>query len=136
MDNKKIVKQAFRIICIVQTFVASALVFLVSNNRNICLNDKYCLDKILHLIAFCIYGLSLQTSIFAIFYKTQNVRKNIIMLLVLIIGVLFAASDEVHQIFVPNREGSIADLIIDVAGIAISLAMYKKYVVILRKFLP
>lgn len=58
------------------------------------------------------------------------------MLLVLIIGVLFAASDEVHQIFVPNREGSIADLIIDVAGIAISLAMYKKYVVILRKFLP
>jgi len=34
---------------------------------------------------------------------------------VLFVG-LYAASDEIHQLFVPNREGKFADVIIDTAG--------------------
>jgi len=34
---------------------------------------------------------------------------------VLFVG-LYAATDEIHQLFVPNREGKFADVIIDTAG--------------------
>jgi VanZ family protein len=34
---------------------------------------------------------------------------------ILFVG-LYAASDEIHQLFVPNREGKVADVLIDVTG--------------------
>ena len=40
------------------------------------------------------------------------------------IAVLYAASDEWHQSFVPSRDGSIHDVIIDGAGAALGLALW------------
>jgi VanZ family protein len=40
------------------------------------------------------------------------------------ITVLYAASDEWHQSFVPSRDGSIHDVIIDGAGAALGLALW------------
>src|SRR4051794_32027695 len=34
---------------------------------------------------------------------------------------LYAASDEIHQVFVPNREGRIADVMIDTTGAIIGM---------------
>ena len=43
----------------------------------------------------------------------------------LLISILYAVSDEIHQTFVPTREGRIRDVLIDTAGIAI-MYMYIK----------
>jgi VanZ family protein len=37
--------------------------------------------------------------------------------------VLYAASDEVHQIFVPTRQGTVVDVLIDAVGGALGLGM-------------
>ena len=41
--------------------------------------------------------------------------------LTLLIVFLYAATDELHQLFVPTREGTIRDVLIDTTGAAIGL---------------
>lgn len=40
------------------------------------------------------------------------------------LSVLFAISDEAHQLFVPERAGSIVDVLIDTVGIIIGMSVY------------
>ena len=40
---------------------------------------------------------------------------------VLIIGLLYALSDEIHQLFVPGREFSLLDLLLDALGLYLGL---------------
>jgi len=40
------------------------------------------------------------------------------------ICVLFAISDEVHQLFVPGRGGQVSDVLIDSAGASVGLGIY------------
>lgn len=42
-----------------------------------------------------------------------------------IIGVLYAVSDEIHQLFVPGRAGQLRDVLIDSAGILIGMCLYR-----------
>ena len=38
-----------------------------------------------------------------------------------VVGILFACSDEIHQIFVPKRGGRVSDVLIDCGGVLIGL---------------
>ena len=42
-------------------------------------------------------------------------------LLALALAALYAASDEIHQTFVPSRQGSVWDVLLDTAGAAFGL---------------
>ena len=42
----------------------------------------------------------------------------------LLICVLYAVSDEVHQIFVPGRGAEVKDVLIDSAGASVGVLMY------------
>lgn len=44
--------------------------------------------------------------------------------IILIISLIYAASDEFHQLFVPNRNGSFSDFLIDSFGILFSILIY------------
>ena len=44
-----------------------------------------------------------------------------------IIGVLYAVSDELHQLFVPGRHASVTDVGIDAAGILLALLVIRIY---------
>jgi hypothetical protein len=44
-------------------------------------------------------------------------------LLPMVIGALYAASDELHQYFVPARQADLFDLMIDVAGLAFGILL-------------
>lgn len=50
-----------------------------------------------------------------------------------LISVLYAASDEFHQSFVPGRGPSIRDVAIDSAGAAVGIALYQGIVAIFTK---
>ena len=43
----------------------------------------------------------------------------------LLLVVLYAATDEFHQLFVPTREGSIVDVLIDTTGAALGLLLVR-----------
>jgi len=51
---------------------------------------------------------------------------NRLLLLVWVIAVLYAASDEVHQLFVPGRHGSLVDVAIDSAGALLAVILLRK----------
>ncbi len=45
-------------------------------------------------------------------------------LLVVLLCCLFAATDEFHQLFVPNREGVVSDVMIDTVGSSVGALFY------------
>ena len=46
--------------------------------------------------------------------------------LAIALGVLYAVSDEVHQTFVPGREGSPLDVAIDTVGVAFGVVVWQR----------
>lgn len=44
--------------------------------------------------------------------------------LAILVGVLYAISDEVHQLFVPGRGGQLKDVLIDSAGVLAGVGVY------------
>ncbi len=78
-------------------------------------------DKIIHCIVYLIFGLSLVYSLLTI-NPTISLMK--LRYLVIIIGILYGASDEVHQYFIPGRLCDIYDLIADSFGILMAVIIY------------
>ncbi|MBP5295678.1 MAG: VanZ family protein [Lachnospiraceae bacterium] len=68
--------------------------------------------KAAHFSEFALLGMCL--SLFFTTFETGFVRR---FLLSLLIGVLYAVSDEIHQIFVETRDGTVFDVCIDSAGV-------------------
>jgi hypothetical protein len=44
-----------------------------------------------------------------------------------VVGVLYAVSDEVHQLFVPGRVGAPLDVVIDAIGVAVGVLLWRRY---------
>jgi VanZ family protein len=83
--------------------------------------------KCAHLTEFAIMGLLLLRALrrqSGGSIKQWQWRKAI---LALMLVVLYAATDEFHQLFVPNRQASIIDVLIDSTGAAIGLMLAWAY---------
>jgi VanZ family protein len=70
------------------------------------------LRKLAHVVEFVILGALLARA-------TDRPR------LALVLGTLYAVSDEVHQTFVPGRVGSPVDVAIDAVGVAAGVAAWQ-----------
>ncbi|MDR0927620.1 MAG: VanZ family protein [Ignavibacteria bacterium] len=114
----------FNIIFIAQLFIATGICIYCSSQEYIQLPDATYIDKIAHFAAYFIYGLSLQVFYITILDK-RNITNKLMKSIVLITGILFAISDEIHQHFVPSRTADVLDVIADSIGIALSLLLYK-----------
>ncbi|MDX2501310.1 MAG: VanZ family protein [Deltaproteobacteria bacterium] len=70
-------------------------------------------DKVLHFLAYAVMGV-----LFYRAYQTLSFKNNIqlLMLLSMISASLYGISDEIHQSFVPDRDGSLMDVMADVLG--------------------
>ena len=118
MQPKK--RNGFRFISILQLFIATGICIYFSAQENIQLPAMSGIDKILHFGAYFIYGLSLQVFFIAL-YSNRGISKKKCILLTITVGFLFAISDEIHQYFVPGRNADTFDLLVDWAGISLSL---------------
>jgi len=75
-------------------------------------------DKLVHVVEFAFFGILLWRSInhWKISLKGLN-----LLILALLIGIIYAASDEIHQSFVPGRDGNIMDWFADAIGLALGI---------------
>ena len=68
--------------------------------------------KLAHFSIYCLVGFSVMG-----FWCTFDIRNKYKLLWSILIGVVYAASDEFHQSFIPCRVPSIRDVCIDSAGV-------------------
>ena len=83
---------------------------------------NHILRKNAHFFAYLVLGILVGNglrSIGVVGYKSIG--------LALLICVLYAISDEVHQLFVPGRGGQVRDVLIDSAGSISGVVMYKMF---------
>lgn len=61
------------------------------------------------------------------FLSTFSLKLKEVILLTTILGVLYAVSDEIHQLFISERAGQIRDVLIDSAGVIIATFIMGKF---------
>lgn len=72
--------------------------------------------KTAHFLIYTVVGLLLMGIMSR--YKIENKKKVIISL---IIGVIYASLDEIHQAFIPERTARVTDVIIDALGLILGI---------------
>ena len=101
------------------------LIFLLSSRQRVIVSDitsiNFLIFKTLHVIEYA----SLFFLLFRAFYKGSSERLKKAYYYAIIIAILYSVSDELHQTFVPTREGSPRDMVIDTIGILLCF-MYTK----------
>lgn len=72
-----------------------------------------------HFFAYLVLGVLVINAL-----RVSGVRGYSRIGLALLICVLYAISDEVHQIFIPGRSGEVRDVLIDSAGSSVGILVY------------
>ena len=84
---------------------------------------KFYVDKLFHGVEYAILGVFLIRT----FYLTWTFKTwRELMWLVLVVGGLYAASDEWHQSFVPNRIACVEDWGADMTGLWVGAAVWRR----------
>lgn len=73
-------------------------------------------DKLLHMIQYLVLFV-------AMFLNRELFGRKRPFRLMLLAGTLYAATDEIHQSFVPGRDCSAGDILADMAGLALGLGI-------------
>jgi len=86
-------------------------------------------DKMLHFAAYAVMGV-----LFYRAYRTLPFKNSFqwIVLLSMVSASLYGVSDEIHQTFVPYRDGSFLDVIADVLGAICGVYVYHRWMMGLK----
>jgi VanZ family protein len=79
------------------------------------------IGQLMHFLEYAVLSLLL----FRALYKTSAASTKI-PALVILISMLFALSDEIHQLFVPGRAFQGVDLLIDLLGVLCGVYLYRR----------
>lgn len=103
------------------TLLFAILIFAVSSISGITAGNVGTgnLSIIYHFSIFFLFSFFLIISI-----KGQEIIKLKHVLITIFVSFIYAILDEVHQLFVPLRHGSIGDVFTDTIGILISMIIY------------
>lgn len=76
-------------------------------------------DKVLHILLYFGFGILL-------FLTLRSTGRPVIkaLALALLIGILYGATDEFHQSFVPGRSANIMDMVADVTGLLFAMSIF------------
>lgn len=86
---------------------------------------EHIIRKLAHFSLYTLVGILLMSLMST--YKIDRFKR---IGICLIIGILYAISDEIHQFFTPDRTPLIGDVLIDSSGVAVGIAI----VIIIIKF--
>ncbi len=89
--------------------------------------------KVAHFSIYTVVGLLLMGLL-----STYKIKENWRMILSILLGMIYAASDEIHQSFIPGRSPKITDVCIDTLGVILGILLIllgiKIYEQILQKY--
>lgn len=100
-----------RVVAIIER-VTSDIDFDVSNFNHI-------VRKNAHFFAYLILGVLVSNAL-----KSNGLKGSRRFLIALAFCILYAISDEIHQLFIPGRAGQVRDVIIDSAGAVVGISGY------------
>lgn len=95
-------------------------IFHLSNESKIQCIDKleYIIRKLAHFSIYTVAGILLMG--FVCTYEIEKIKKIYISI---VVGSIYAISDEIHQAFIPNRSARLTDVIIDTMGIVLGIVI-------------
>ncbi|NLL19912.1 MAG: VanZ family protein [Clostridia bacterium] len=73
-----------------------------------------------HFFAYLVLGVLVANGL-----RVSGIKGPKVYIWALLICILYAASDEVHQLFVPGRGGQVRDVVIDTVGGTVGLLLYR-----------
>lgn len=95
----------------------AAVIFALSSRSTLPVGLGGGLDKVAHFGAFAVLG---------VFLAHGAITWGLSIAWPLVLGLVYAASDEIHQSFVPGRHSDVADWLADALGVAAGcLFMYR-----------
>ena len=103
------------------TEVIVDMVNTIAPDKDILLNQdniNFLIRKAAHFGVYLILGLLVSNGL--IFSKISRGK---VIYLALIICVLYATSDELHQLFIPGRSGQVSDVLLDSAGSIVGILL-------------
>ncbi len=74
-------------------------------------------DKLLHAVEYAVLGALLVPSL-----RLAGLGRRAAVLVAVLVGSLYGASDEIHQSFVPGRDAAVLDWVADTLGVALGAA--------------
>lgn len=112
-------------------------IFYLSSKLRVTVTGKFLFDffffKMLHVIEYAILYFLLFRAFYSINNQQLTINKKL--LYPIFFSILYSISDEVHQTFVPTREGKIRDILIDNLGILLMYIYIKKHLKIFKPLL-
>ena len=109
------------------------MIFLFSSQAKVQVSDVYVLQftffKSLHMIE---YGI-LSALLYRAFKNTGNRPLWQNLYLAWLLAASYGMTDEIHQVFVPTREGRMRDIVIDSIGAGLILFLLWRYVLTAKK---
>ena len=87
--------------------------------------------KSAHVFIFTVLGFLLRICLESWFSGKKH-----LLLSAFLIGAVYAVSDEVHQLFVPGRTGSVQDILLDCGGIILGVLIAAGIIRLLSKRIP
>lgn len=103
----------------------AAVVFFVSAQHRLPqLPGVLAWDKLQHSTGFVLGGLLLARAL----EGTRGAA-----LLAFVVGLAYAATDELHQLFVPGRHADVRDWVADAIGIAAGIAAWRLYIFLVER---
>ncbi|QQG44539.1 MAG: VanZ family protein [Candidatus Roizmanbacteria bacterium] len=118
----------------IPVFIWMIVIFYFSSRARISLSEEetinFLIFKTLHIIEYAI----LYFLLFRAFFLSANKHSSSkIYWYPFFIALIYAASDEFHQLLVPTRDGALRDVFIDALGIAFMYTLIKKSKKIAKK---
>lgn len=92
-------------------------------------NSQYVIRKLAHFSIYTVLGINMYGFVNTL--KINNKRK---ILIVLFVGLTYAISDEIHQMFSGSRTPAIKDVIIDSFGVLFGIGIFKLLPFIFKHF--
>ncbi len=105
----------------------SLIYFLSSNPFHFGLfhkTQKMNVDKVVHVVEYAFLGFLMARAMGKYDFFRQSMR--LLAAMVLLAGVVYGISDEIHQIYVPNRDASFYDVLADSFGVFVGVFIYYK----------
>lgn len=107
-------------------FIWMGMIFYMSSQKSIPLTKNVVADfvtfKTLHMIEYAY--------LFFLFYRAfqsiKIVQSKIAGLCAFIIAILYSLTDELHQLFIPTRQGRLRDVLFDIFGMFVMYVIIKK----------